>query len=139
MEREVRGSCLRGGVRWLYEGKPFLFNHCHCVQCRKSHGAAFASNLHLRPSQFRWVTGEAQVARYESSPGVRRSFCAVCGGNVATVLDDQVVVPAATVDDPIDDRPVVQFFAAEKVPWLELDDGVPAFAGWPPRPGGERT
>ncbi|HTO69830.1 MAG TPA: GFA family protein [Myxococcota bacterium] len=136
-EPEIRGSCLCGGVRWAHVGKAFLFNHCHCVQCRKSHGAAFASNLHVRPAQFRWLAGESQVARFESSPGVRRSFCSVCGGNVAVVLPDQVVIPAATLDDPLDDKPVVHFFAGEKVAWLELADGLPAFPTWPPRPQGE--
>jgi hypothetical protein len=139
MENAVHGSCLCGGVRWRHEGKAFLFNHCHCVQCRKAHGAAFASNLHVRPEQFRWLAGEAQVARYESSPGVRRSFCSVCGGNVAIVLADQVVIPAATVDDPIDDRPIVHLFAGEKVPWIEIADGIPAFETWPPGRGGAKS
>jgi hypothetical protein len=132
MAGPIRGSCLCGGIRWQFEGDAFLFNHCHCVQCRKSHGAAFASNLHLRPRQFRWLGGEELVTRYESSPGVRRSFCGRCGGNVAIVLDDQVVIPAASLDDPLGARPQVHFFAGEKVPWLELADGVPAFQAWPP-------
>jgi hypothetical protein len=137
MESSVRGSCLCGGVRYEFDGKAFLFNHCHCVQCRKAHGAAFASNLHIRPDQFRWLAGESLVARFESSPGVRRSFCSVCGGNVAIVLDDQVVIPAAALDDPIDARPMVHFFAGEKVAWIDIDDGIPAFQTWPPGRGGE--
>jgi hypothetical protein len=132
MEDAIRGSCLCRGVRWEFSGPPFLFNHCHCTECRKSHGAAFASNLHLKPEQFRWLEGESLVSRYESSPGVRRSFCSVCGGNVAIVLGDQVVIPAASLDDPIAARPQVHFFAGEKVPWFEIADGVPAFEKWPP-------
>ena len=128
----IRGSCLCGGVRWEFEGRPFLFNHCHCVQCRKSHGAAFASNLHIKPEQFAWLAGESLVRRFESSPGVRRSFCGTCGGNVAIVLPDQVVVPAGSLDDALDARPQVQFFAGEKVAWIEPGTDVPAFAAWPP-------
>jgi hypothetical protein len=138
MESAVHGSCLCGGVRWAFAGKVFLFNHCHCVQCRKAHGAAFASNLHVRPEQFRWLAGESLVSRFESSPGTRRSFCSVCGSNVAIVLDDQVVIPAASVDDLVDARPMVHLFAGEKVPWLEIADGVPAFRTWPPGLGGEK-
>jgi hypothetical protein len=139
MENSVRGSCLCGGVRYEFTGKVFLFNHCHCVECRKSHGAAFASNLHVFPAQFRWLAGESLVSRFESSPGVRRSFCSKCGGNVAIVLEDQVVIPAASVDDPIEARPVVHFFAGEKVAWLDLADGIPAFETWPPPNfGGEK-
>jgi hypothetical protein len=134
-----RGSCLCGGVRWEFEGKPFLFNHCHCRECRKSHGAAFASNLHIVPPQFRWLAGEDKVRRYESSPGVRRSFCSGCGGNVAIVLDDQVVLPAGSMDDDCGARPQVSFFAGEKPPWSEVDPGVPAFEKWPPVPRGDQT
>lgn len=137
MQDSVRGSCLCQGVRWEFAGEPFLFNHCHCRECRKSHGAAFASNLHLKPEQFRWLAGESLVARYESSPGVRRSFCSTCGGNVAIVLPDQVVIPAASVDDPFAARPQMHFFAGERVPWFEIADGVPAFERWPvPGEGG---
>jgi hypothetical protein len=132
MENSVRGSCLCGNVRYEFSGEPFLFNHCHCVQCRKAHGAAFASNLHLKPEQFRWLAGESGVARFESSPGVRRSFCSVCGGGVAIVLDDQVVIPAAALDDALEARPQLHFFAGEKVDWIDIADEIPAFETWPP-------
>jgi ADP-ribosyl-[dinitrogen reductase] hydrolase len=132
MENSVRGSCLCGGVRWEFSGPVFLFNHCHCRECRKSHGAAFASNLHIKTEQFRWLDGESRVSRFESSPGCRRSFCSVCGGNVAIVLDDQVVIPAASLDDPIEARPQLHFFAGEKVDWIDIADDIPAFKTWPP-------
>ena len=137
-EPSYRGSCLCGGVRWEFSGKPFLFNHCHCRECRKSHGAAFASNLHVFPKQFRWLAGEERVSRFESSPGVRRSFCPLCGGNVAIVLPDQVVCPAGAMDDDCGAQPQVHFFAGEKLPWLELVDGIPAFKAWPPGAGGDK-
>lgn len=70
MENSVRGSCLCGGVRYEFEGKIFLFNHCHCVQSRKAHGAAFASNLHIEPEQLRWLAGESPVERFESTDGI---------------------------------------------------------------------
>jgi hypothetical protein len=55
------------------------------------------------------------------------------------VLPDQVVIPAATVDDPIDDRPMLHLFTGEKVPWVELADGIPAFETWPPGRGGAKS
>jgi hypothetical protein len=139
MEQPIRGSFLCGGVRWQFTGPVFLFNHCHCRECRKSHGAAFASNLHLKPEQFRWLAGESLVHRYESSPGVRRSFCSTCGGNVAIVLADQVVIPAASLDDSLEAKPQMHFFAGEKVPWIDIADGIPAFKTWPTGHGGDRT
>jgi len=139
MAGPIRGSCLCGGVRYQFEGKAFLFNHCHCVQCRKSHGAAFASNLHLKPEQFQWLAGESLVSRYESSPGCKRSFCSVCGGNVAIVLHDQVVVPAASVDDPLDAKPQLTLFAGEKVDWVDVAADIPAFKTWPTGYGGDKT
>src|SRR5258706_678454 len=120
MESSVRGSCLCGGVRYEFDGKVFLFNHCHCVQCRKAHGASFASNLHIRPDQFRWLAGESQVARFESSPGVRRSFCSVCGGSVAIAPDEQGVISAAAPDDPIDPRPMLHLLRRVQVGLVRL-------------------
>jgi len=78
----VRGSCLCGSVRYEVHGKFPRIVHCHCRMCRKAHGAAFGSYGEIRAESFKLVSGEVDIASYESSPGVRRTFCRKCGATL---------------------------------------------------------
>ncbi|WP_438269521.1 GFA family protein [Neptunomonas phycophila] len=37
----ITGSCLCGNVSYEISGEVGDIVHCHCVTCRKAHGAAF--------------------------------------------------------------------------------------------------
>ncbi|WP_438269777.1 GFA family protein [Neptunomonas phycophila] len=37
----ITGSCLCGKVSYEISGEVGDIVHCHCVTCRKAHGAAF--------------------------------------------------------------------------------------------------
>ena len=43
MER-VTGGCLCGDVRVTTTGQPYRVGICHCLDCRKFHGAHFHSS-----------------------------------------------------------------------------------------------
>jgi hypothetical protein len=111
-----------------------FINHCHCSMCRKVHGAAFGSFLHADGRGFRWVSGEAQVERYASSPGNVRAFCKVCGANLPVLEDEgaHVIIPAGGLDDDPGVRPIVHIHTASKAPWFEISDALPRFEAFPP-------
>ncbi|UTN73684.1 GFA family protein [Pseudomonas aeruginosa] len=84
----LSGSCLCGAVRYEIDAPIESASHCHCSQCRKAHGAAFATYGKVRREAFRYVAGADAVAEYHSSPGVTRTFAATadrtCSGSAAT-------------------------------------------------------
>jgi hypothetical protein len=127
----VRGSCLCGAVAWETTGDLEVMSHCHCSRCRKAHGAAFATYV-MCPAEAFQRRGE--VVRYESSPGLHRSFCGRCG----SVVPDQepwqgrVFVPVGPLDDDPGVRPMAHIFAASKAPWFEIPDSLPRFDAYPP-------
>ena len=82
----IRGSCLCGAVRFEAE-KVRSLTHCHCANCRKLTGAAFASYAHVDADKFRFVAGEDMTVRYESAPGSFRNRCKVCGRSRAYYRD----------------------------------------------------
>ena len=124
----VRGSCLCGSVRYEVRGEFPRIVHCHCRMCRKAHGAAFGSYCEVPASQFRVVSGEADIATYESSPGVRRTFCRTCGATLQFITAKRpgmVDLAVGTLDDDPGVKPSLNIFVGSKAPWFDITDGLP--------------
>lgn len=102
--------------------------------CRKAHGAAFGSFLHAHGRGFRWLSGEARIQNYNSSPGNTRAFCKTCGSNVPVLEDEgsHVIIPAGSMDDDPHVRPIVHIHTASKAPWFQITDALPQFPDYPP-------
>ncbi|MBT2372181.1 GFA family protein [Pseudomonas fluorescens] len=77
-----QGSCLCGAVRYEILSRPKALTHCHCNQCRKSHGAAFASYGSVLRSDLNLVQGAESIKSYPSSESVLRQFCVECGSSL---------------------------------------------------------
>lgn len=82
MTKAYRGSCLCAEVSYELLVMPKAVSHCHCSQCRKNHGAAFASYGSVPRSALRILHGAAILKTYASSPTVLREFCAECGSTL---------------------------------------------------------
>jgi hypothetical protein len=130
----VHASCLCGDVAWEVAGRLEFMSHCHCVRCRKAHGAAFATAALCQPDAFRLLRGRERIGGFESSPGIRRPFCTRCGSVVADgePSGGAVVVPAGPFDDDPGVRPVAHIFVGSKAPWFELAGALPRFDAFPP-------
>ena len=98
-----RGSCLCKSVR--YEVRPpfIRFAHCYCSRCRKATGGRRATNIAVVPDQFRWVSGEELISRYDlpEARSFARQICKRCNCPVPHKSrgGEQVIVPAGTLDD----------------------------------------
>src|SRR5262245_40219689 len=77
---ERTGGCLCGDVRFRLVGAPYRVDYCHCYSCRKHTGAPVAAFADCRAGVVEFMNGAP--ALYESSPGVRRGFCARCGSTL---------------------------------------------------------
>src|SRR5437762_3351156 len=70
----LTGRCLCGGVRYEIDGEIGSVVCCHCSQCRRASGTAFATNASVRAEHFRLIAGQDLLTEYESSPGKFRAF-----------------------------------------------------------------
>jgi hypothetical protein len=85
--------------------------------------------------QWRVVRGE--LTQYRSSAPVLRGFCATCGTGITyrhTDRPQEVDVALATLDEPQRLAPEAHVWVADKVPWLQITDGLPQFDGGMPAP-----
>ncbi len=83
----IKGRCECGSVQYEVDGGINDFSHCHCSQCRRLHGAAFASFGGVVRNEFSYLSGEPDLTRYASSDDHIRVFCRICGSNILVELD----------------------------------------------------
>jgi hypothetical protein len=124
----IRGSCLCGDVRFEIRGKLSDASHCHCSMCRKAHGAAFGTYAAAKAAEFRIVSGSERIKRFQSSPGIVRTFCARCGSTLHGLSESNpsiVDVVLGVLDDDPGVRPTMHIFVGSKAPWHDIHDNLP--------------
>jgi hypothetical protein len=129
----IRGSCLCGAVRFEVDEVRSI-THCHCTNCRKLTGAAFATYAHVEVDKFRFLTGEDMTVRYESALGSFRYRCKICGcltPGKASYLET-VSIPAGLFDDDPKVRPRLHVFTSSRAPWWTIQDDLPQHEKWVP-------
>jgi hypothetical protein len=128
MKEVFQGHCMCGDVRFEAVGKPKWILWCHCESCRRHSGAPASVFVSFADDTVSITQGE--IAKYESSPGVERGFCARCG---ATLTCSNPKLPKEThfhigaFDRAADLAPTGAFFAEERLPWFDQRSG--PFAG----------
>ena len=54
---EIAGGCLCGAIRYEINGEPFRIANCHCDDCRKATGSAYATILFFKEEQIKILQG----------------------------------------------------------------------------------
>lgn len=131
----ITGSCLCGIVRYEIAGRIGPVVYCHCSQCRKANGTAFAANANVRQTDIAFLSGRDRVTEYESSPDKYRAFCSRCGSPIysrTTSDSDHLRVRLGTLNEDPGRRSLAHCFVGSKAPWFEICDGLPQFPEGPP-------
>lgn len=126
----LTGSCLCGGIRYQYDGEISEIALCHCQQCRKAQGSAFASNSPIESRLFTITQGTALLQNYYSSPLKKRVFCQRCGSPLYSQrvdLAEIIRLRLGTLDTPISCQPSYHIYAASKAEWWAINDDKPRF------------
>ena len=126
----ISGRCECGNVRYQVDGEINDFSHCHCSQCRRLHGAAFATYGGVARNEFSYLSGQADLTTYASSDDHTRVFCRICGSNIMVELDlepEAVYLAMGTVDGDPKCPPGYHIFVGSKAPWYEFDDLSPRY------------
>lgn len=104
------GGCLCGKVRFTAVGTPNRVGLCHCMHCRKHHGAVFFAAA-IFPSDAVTVTGETQ--HYQD-----RHFCPNCGSSVFAHSQDEIELHLGALDTPDVFTPTYEIWTTHRENWL---------------------
>jgi hypothetical protein len=121
----LSGGCACGSVRYECEAEPVFMLNCHCRDCQRANGSAYAaimavpaSSVQMRSApRYYTVTGGSGAA-------VERGFCEVCGSQVTIKIGrrpDVLGLQAGSLDDPSLYKPTKDLFTASAQPWDYMD------------------
>jgi len=133
----LEGGCLCGGVRFRIDGKLGPAGFCHCKQCQRASGSAFAANAPARTTYFTITAGADRVTEYESSPGKFRAFCRNCGSPIYSRRDSEPElrrIRLGALDSDPERRPLGHVWVSSKAPWFTITDELPQYPEGLPNP-----
>jgi hypothetical protein len=104
------GGCLCGDVRIVASGRPYRVGLCHCLDCRKHHGALFYAAAVFPEGA---VTVEGETRDYAG-----RHFCPRCGSSVFARSADEIEVHLGALDAPDQLTPTYENWTVRRESWL---------------------
>ena len=132
---QITGGCLCGKVRYSANVDPIFTGVCHCRDCQKFGGSAFAIVVAV-PKDALSMQGDL---RSFSKPGdsgqpIERRFCPECGSTIcdeAAVMPGVVMIAAGSLDDASWLKPAMQIYCDSAQPWVQLGEDMKAFPKMP--------
>ena len=124
----LQGGCTCGYVRYEITSSPLIVHCCHCRNCQRQTGAAFALNALFVAESIALSSGDVReiVAATPSGEGQPIARCPKCEVAVWSSyymhgLRDLIsFVRVGTFDNPDLLPPDVHIFTTSKQPWVNL-------------------
>ncbi len=139
MSATIHGRCLCGAIELELTPPTEPGAHCHCESCRRAHAAPLVTWTAVPAGKLRITRGEANLERYQSSPGTYRCFCRTCGTSMICYYNaehqtfgasaNKRYVPLAVLSEPLDQPPMSHVSFDERVSWLDITDELPRYRG----------
>jgi hypothetical protein len=124
------GGCECGSVRYRMIGEPIFVNCCHCRDCQKISGSAFALNAMIERDRVELLSGKESL-----SHGGGQGRCGRCQtllwGTHPMFGRNILFLRVGTLDNGERLSPGTHFFTRSKHPWVAIPAGVPAFETLP--------
>ena len=122
-------SCRCGQLTATVTGEPVRVSVCHCRNCQKRSGSAFAAQARW-PRDRTGIAGESKTFVKVADSGNKASFhfCPECGSDVYYEIDGKfddkfnglIAIPIGTFDDSFFLTPEYSVWESRKHPWVEI-------------------
>jgi hypothetical protein len=126
------GSCFCGAVHYRLTAPPMFVNCCHCRDCQKQTGGAFAINAIIETDRIELLSGAPQPTTMPTDSGRPHDVyrCPICQTAIWSDYGRRRVLSflrVATLDDPTLFPSDAHIFTRSKLPWVRLPEGARAF------------
>ncbi|KAK4546227.1 hypothetical protein LTR36_002364 [Oleoguttula mirabilis] len=117
-------TCLCNAVQLTVTGVDKGAVLCHCANCQKASGSAFAHNYRLTKAELTFEKGEDVVRRYadadtKTGNTVARHFCGTCGCPlylINSAFEGLVILHTGSMQDRT--QPSMELFKENKHAWV---------------------
>ena len=123
----INGSCLCGKVRYEYHGEIEEIAMCHCSQCRKAQGGAFATNSSVDTDKLH-ISGTQFIKEFKTSDIKVRAFCSNCGSALYSARSDMPQkrrLRLGTLETPFSCNNKYHIYTGSKASWHKISDDYP--------------
>jgi hypothetical protein len=127
------GGCLCGAIRYRIAGDARRTTVCHCTDCQRRTGGAFALLASFKDEQIAFSGDAPREFEYrsdESGRWIRAQFCARCGTNVTLMAEKfpgYRIISVGTLDDPKWLKPVRHVWTRSAQHWLVIPEDLERF------------
>ena len=129
---DYEGGCACRAVRYRLLSAPLIVHACHCTECQRLTGAAFALNALIESDRMEMVAGEPRAVPVTGASGKPQAVfrCSACGtalwSHYPGAGTKLAFVRVGTLDEPARLPPDIHIFTSTKLPWLKLPEGARA-------------
>lgn len=123
------GGCACRGVRYRLRSGPLVVHACHCTECRRLTGSAFALNALIETDRLEILAGQAHPDPVVGSSGKPQTIFRCPGCKVALwshypgAGPKLAFVRVGTLDEPERLPPDIHIYTSTRLPWLQLPQG----------------
>lgn len=123
--RHIEGRCLCGKTTYSADAEPTQTFNCHCKDCQRQTGSAFASAIAIDDSTFQ-AAGHIGTFRHLGGSGatIDRSFCKECGSPLFSKISERpgmVYIKVGTLNDAHWVKPEFDLWCDSAQPWVQMD------------------
>jgi hypothetical protein len=132
---KMSGKCLCGRITYRADAEPALVCVCHCKDCQRQAGTAFATLVIIPRDTFK-MGGESKTYTQAGGSGqpMKRHFCPDCGSPIAidaAAVPDMILITAGTLDDTSFVKPTRNIFCNSAQSWVPLTQDTQNFPQGP--------
>jgi len=136
MSTSYSGGCACGLIRYECSADPVMSVNCHCRDCQRASGSAYAADIVVPITGWKLLTGSPKVFDKKADSGntVSRGFCGDCGSPLFVtelVAPDIITINVGSLDEPARYTPTGDWWTSSAQPWDHMNPGIEKFETQP--------
>ncbi|MBY8829383.1 GFA family protein [Hephaestia mangrovi] len=116
-------ECQCGQLRVEVSGEPVRVSVCHCLNCQRRSGSAFAAQARFEDKDVTITGAATDWTRTGDNGAMTQSFCPTCGSGLYyrnESMPGLIAIPLGAFADPTFPPPHFSVFENRRHPWVSI-------------------